>query len=333
MLLARTDHQLTRDEAARLLSLDRSVIDALISSGALLCHIRDGKESIPSTQFEALFRDSLMRLYHAQATSGGTTEEIETTIEGVEAAPEPQPVPVEAPPPLDDTPEFVMHSVGENVVDAERPNLRVAPRYVPRKQIAGAFREVKFTILQISATGIRIRHDETLLPGEEARVTFALVSRAQSFVMRARVAWTSIAQRDDGPSFCISGLRITQNADQLRRAVELLREARDVEPEKITKRQKSAPSALTGLSDDDVASIIRAVRRFTADPVEASRWYSRARFSLADEQVRQSAPTRARDREEVVGIWEYLDRRMDLKAVAGVVNWMRSTRTSAAAAV
>lgn len=332
MLLARTDHQLTRDEAARLLSLDRSVIDALISSGALLCHVRDGKESIPSTQFESLFRDSLMRLYHAQATTGGTTEEIETTIE-LETAPEPQPVAVEAPPPVDDTPEFVMQSVGENVVAGERPNLRIAPRYVPRKQIGGAFRDVKFTILQISATGIRIRHDETLLPGEEARVTFALVSRAQSFVMRARVAWTSIAQRDDGPSFCISGLRITHNADQLRRAVELLRESRDVEPEKVTKRQKSAPSALTGLSDDDVASIIRAVRRFTADPVEASRWYSRARFSLADDQVRQSAPARARDREEVVGIWEYLDRRMDLKAVAGVVNWMRNTRTSAAAAV
>jgi hypothetical protein len=332
MLLSPPDHQLTRDEAARLLSLDRTVINALVASGSLLCHVRDGKETIPSAQFETLFRDSLLRLYHAQAVARRPVDEVETAIEGLELE---VPATVGATPePIigDDTASFLMRSIGEAPVDEEeRPNLRIAPRYIPRKQLSGAFREIKFTILQISATGMRIRHEETLLPGEEARLTFAMVSRSQSFVVRARVVWTSIAQRDDAPSFCISGVRVTQNADQLRRAVELLREAREVEPERITRRKSAAPSALTGLSDDDVAAIIRAVRHFTADPVEASRWYSRARFSLSEEQVRQAAPTRARDREEVVGIWEYLDRRMDLKAIAGVITWMRNARTTATA--
>jgi hypothetical protein len=66
------------------------------------------------------------------------------------------------------------------------------------------------------------------------------------------------------------------------------------------------------------------MEKFAADPLEATRWYSRGRFALSDENVRRVAPQRPRDREEVLGLWEYLDRQVDIGKIAGVVNWMRA---------
>ena len=77
-----------------------------------------------------------------------------------------------------------------------------------------------------------------------------------------------------------------------------------------------------------LVEIIRAVRKFASDPAEATRWYARARFAIADDEVRRAAPRGAREREEVVGVWEYLHRRIDLKAVAGVVQWIRNSQAA-----
>jgi hypothetical protein len=72
-----------------------------------------------------------------------------------------------------------------------------------------------------------------------------------------------------------------------------------------------------------MALVTAAIERFANDPVEANRWYSRARFSLSDENVRRLAPPRPRDREEVLGIWEYLERQVDIGKIAGVMSWVR----------
>jgi hypothetical protein len=47
---------------------------------------------------------------------------------------------------------------------------------------------------------------------------------------------------------------------------------------------------------------------------------------------RRRAGPRADDREEALAVWEYLGRRLNLKAVAAVLAWVRSTRSAAAAA-
>jgi len=175
----------------------------------------------------------------------------------------------------------------------------------------------------MSSTGLRIRHREPLMPGDEAKVSFALMKPARSFVLRARVVWTSLA-RSGEEQVSISGLRIIEHADRLSRAVELLQAAHELQRERrITSRRESDVSHLTGISDDEIALVTGAMRRFANDPVEASRWYSRARFALADEEVRRIAPPRPRDREEVLGIWEYLERQIDLVKVTGVVTWAR----------
>ena len=178
-------------------------------------------------------------------------------------------------------------------------------------------------------SGLRIRTQERLHPGEEARLSFAIQNPPKSFVMRAKVVWTSVAQRGDGPTFLISGIRVVANDDRLEEAIEMLRNARELILDESRRRGRNLPLQVSGLADDDVVAIIRAVRRFASDPTEATRWYTRARFAIADAEVRSAAPRGARDREEVVGIWEYLQRKIDLRAVAGVVQWIRNSQVAA----
>ncbi|HEX6085293.1 MAG TPA: PilZ domain-containing protein [Thermoanaerobaculia bacterium] len=297
----------TVEQTAAILDLPPSIVDKLVRSGQL----PSNADGVPASEIQSYLSQSLIRLFQAQANAQPVAE------------------PAAEPEPAADA-SLITRSIAEYEVEArgETPELRVAPRYVPRRQLGGTFRDTRFTLMQLSTTGLRIRHDETLRPGDVARITVSLQRPARTFAMQARVVWTSIAQRGDSPTFCISGIRVI-DLGPLQQVIHHLREARDLQPDEGRRRNVSP---LSGLTDEEVASIIRIVRRFSADPVEAGRWYSRARFALADEQVRAAAPQRARDREEVVGVWECLDRSIDIPKIASVVTWLRQTRASAAEA-
>ena len=347
---------LTRDEITRLLGITPEVIDALLDSGQILCHVRRGETRIPLEQLETFFRDSLIRLYQAEvapAPAGQTREE---------QAPEPRQLPeiwhdahprqAEEGDPFEDSygetsqpyasepdaPFATAPSPDESSTETDagveplitmesvedRPDLRIAARYVPLRQISGIIGDVKFTVLQLSATGLRIRHQEQLLPGDEAKLSFALLRPARSVVLRARVVWTSIARAGED-RFSISGLRVVEYAERLVRAIQDLNAVHELQPERrqTSRREHDALTMLSGIRDEEIALVTAAMQKFANDPVEASRWYARARFALSDENVRRAAPQRPREREEVLGIWEYLDRQVDIPKVVGVVAWMR----------
>jgi hypothetical protein len=321
MLLHDSTTQLTRDDLARSLSLPRTAIDALAASGSL-----PSDERIALRDVERLLQDALLRLYHAEVVSRTTQPSV--------AEPEEESITIEAAPdlPTDEPSPVITRTFDEFQRDAdEGSDSRFAPRYVPRRAIGGVFNKTKFTVMQISSTGLRIRHDETLLPGEEARLTFALLQPAQSIIIRARVVWTRVASRG-GASFCISGLRVTEHQERLRRALEMLRESRLIDLEPATARrgssQSEVPAAIHGLSDDEVASILRAARRLADDPIEANRWYSRARFATADAAVRKALPQQTRDRDRILSVWEMLERKIELTKVAGVLAWTRNARAA-----
>lgn len=325
MLLDQTTF--TRDELCRVLRLGPSVVDALLGSGVVPVKHVKGEKVVDGGQLERLFSESLLQLYqaHAQREQAKVASVVENVASSEEAELE-----LEIEPPA---PTIVRTSdEHEPIALEDHTDLRLAARYTPRRQLAAMFRDVKVQVLQLSNTGLRIRHTEALRPGEDARLSVALPQPQRSFVMRARVVWTSIAQSGSGPSFFISGLRVTANGERLATAVDLLRANHDLQLAPSDDRRRKArevPPAVNGLADEDVAAIIRAVRKFASDPAEATRWYTRARFAVADEAVRKAAPRGGRERDEVLGIWEYLQRRVDIDAVAGVMRWIRSSKANA----
>jgi hypothetical protein len=326
----------TRADAIELLGLPAVVIDALVLSGHLRPESVDGQHLIPAEQFEALFRDGLLSLYKAVATSRQpvATEAHEETEIDLDATDEEQQAVGEGTPPGSDgdgTQEERQPLIIEEEAEVEKPDLRRRPRFIPRRQIDGVFNRVRFSVVQISDSGLRIRHHEPLLAADEGKVSFALLNPPRSFLLKAKVVWTSIARYgEDQGTFWISGLRATEHADRLSEAMELLLEARQLEPDRRAKPRPAKvflpPGGVAGASDEEVAEVIKVAHRFGADPMEATRWYARAKFALTDERVRRSAPLKMRDRDEVLAIWEYLDRRIEIAKVHAVVAWMRKTR-------
>jgi hypothetical protein len=331
---------LTREEVSRTFGLDTDVIDALTDSGRLLCHVRDGEVRIPLAQLEAFFREGLIAAYRAEAGEAAPARVVvEQPRERIEVAPAPvfiaPPEREPEPEPIPEPVRFEAPAIEVHNEPLEEPaDTRAAPRYIPRRQIDGVFGNVRFSIVQLSSTGFRIRHNEELLPGDEARLSFALLNAAQSFAMRARVVWTSVAREKEGDSrpFFISGLRVTEHADRLARAIEILRAAHELEPDRraISRGSVNSPVPTTA-SDEEVAMVMKAVQRFADDPVEASRWQARARFALSDPDVRRYAPAKPRDREEVLAVWEFVDRQIDVPKITEVMAWMRRSRAGAGA--
>ena len=291
--------------------------------------MKRGEARIPVEQLEAFLRDSLMRLYRAQAADHQVLVVREPAAEPEqEPSQQTEPAPPSEPPAVEAPPQFTLsppaQAQPESIEEEEEPpDLRIASRYVPLRQIDGIFGETKFSLLQMSATGLRIKHRDALLPGTEAKVSFALMKPARSFVVRARVVWTSIARAGDD-RFSISGLRVTAHQERLSRAIDLLKSANELQPERRAQTRRASDAvAVEEISDEEIALVTGAIQKFASDPVEASRWYSRARFSMADENVRRAAPERPREREEVLGIWEYLDHQVEIPKIAGIVGWVR----------
>jgi Tfp pilus assembly protein PilZ len=324
----------TREELSELLSVPLDVVDALLDSGRVLCHVKGGEPRIPLAQLEEFLRDALLRLYAAESWT--SSEPMRAIAEPEpepqpEPEPEPEPEPQPAPAPVVAAAAPIFASPApeprpQRAAQRAEPEQRIATRYVPLRQLGGIFGDTKFVIMQLSSTGLRIRHNEPLMPGDEAKLSFALLRPARSVVVRAKVVWTSIA-KSGSDRFSISGLRIIEHQDRVAAAIDSLRASNELQPERRgnLRRATDTMSVISGISDEEMALVTAAVQKFASDPVEASRWYSRARFALSDESVRRAAPERPRDREEVLGIWEYLDRQIDISKIAGVVTWMRSS--------
>lgn len=325
----RLKHSLSRSEVSQLLDIDLATVDGLVESGNILCRYQRGEPRIPLDQLESFFRAALVKIYRAEAAGNVPIEE-----------PKPEPVPMREPDPEPDeplpTPDHdpepePPRALPEHVAIAapapppdEKPEQRAAARYVPLRQIDGIFGEMKFSIMQMSSTGLRIRHRDALMPGTEAKVSFALLKPARSIVVRARVVWTSVARQGDD-RISISGLRILEHQERVARAIDLLKASNELQPERRAQARRTTDALVPveDVTDEEIALVTSAVQKFASDPVEAGRWYSRARFSLSDENVRRAAPERGRDREEILGIWEYLDRQVDIPKIAGIVGWMR----------
>src|ERR1051326_8938351 len=194
-------------ESGLLLDLPDDLVDALIASGRFLCHVRDGETRIPLDQLEAFFRDGLIRVIRAAAMVEPASQLRQRDQEEQEEKEE-----------VIAAPAMVIEPA-----EVKKRNARHAPRFIPRRQIGGIFKDVKFSIVQISASGFRIRHNDPLIPGDDAKLTFALMNPPRSFLVRARVVWTSVAhyENDDANTFCISGLRVTAHEERVKNAIDI----------------------------------------------------------------------------------------------------------------
>lgn len=209
-------------------------------------------------------------------------------------------------------------------------DLRKADRFVADERISGSFGAASITIVDLADQGAQIEHAQPLRLGLKARFWFKRADIAVS--AQALVVWSHLSKHPNGEGKYLyrTGLRIEEDiedfGDALRKLVRggilhrdteaLDRKRRRIEEKEHEKWGKPVMKMLRAEHDvpSDQALLIQHAReRLRSHPDEALKWYHRAKYALAEQKV-DPMPYR----EDVLAVWEYLERSVPLPVIVRV---------------
>ena len=218
-------------------------------------------------------------------------------------------------------------------------NSRGPERFFLTEPLAGSFGSASVTILNISVDGLKVEHAQPIRLGTRARLWF---KRAEiSVSVQAVVVWSHLSKtpNDKGKLLYHSGMRIENGSDEYGLAVQSLihRGVARADTESLERkrqrlaertREKNATPTMKMIRQeedipaDQVLLIQQARERLRTHPEEAQKWYNRARYAITQGGAYVAAEMR--NREDVLAVWEYLERSVDL---ATIVRVFEKTRT------
>jgi hypothetical protein len=211
-------------------------------------------------------------------------------------------------------------------------DLRTIERYVVAEPLSGSFGAVAITLMDIAEQGAQIEHAQPLRLGARARLWFKRGNITAS--VHALVIWSRLSEKpnDEGKLLYRSGLRVEESQESFAPAIQALADhgviRRDTESLERKRRKfveraqekSSKPSVkmikTEEVSPDQALLIQHARERLQNDPEEARKWYNRARYAI----VESASPIAAeiRGREDVLAVWEYLERSVPLAVIQRV---------------
>lgn len=211
-------------------------------------------------------------------------------------------------------------------------DLRTIERYVVAEPLSGSFGAAAVTLMDIAEQGAQIEHAQPLRLGARARLWFKRGDVASS--VHAMVIWSRLSEKpnDEGKLLYRSGLRVEGAEENFAPAIQALADhgviRRDTESLERKRRkfvereqEKSSKPSVKMIRTEDVSPdqallIHHARERLQNDPEEARKWYNRARYAI----VESSSPIAAeiRGREDVLAVWEYLERSVPLSVIVRV---------------
>jgi hypothetical protein len=212
---------------------------------------------------------------------------------------------------------------------------RAADRFIVIEPLPGSFGGAAVTILNMAHQGVQIEHAQPLRLSTKARLWFKHGAVAAS--VQGTVLWSHLSRtpNEQGKLLYRSGVRIDEDMKPFRDAMEKLATngliRLDVESlERKRRRIEELERARTGaptvtlmrgveatIPSDQVLLIQQARERLQANPDEALKWYNRAKFSTTDETI-------LHHREDVLAVWEYLDRSVDLATILRVIDGVKA---------
>ena len=212
-------------------------------------------------------------------------------------------------------------------------DLRSTDRYILMEKLSGSFGSAQVTLIDLGEQGVQIEHTQPLRLATKGRLWF---KRAQvSVSLHAFVVWSrlSTSPNDQGKYPYRSGLRIDEGAEEFLSAMQMLAEhgviKRDDDSlnrkrKRIEEReqQKSGKPTMkfvpteSDISPDQVLLVQHARARLKENFDEAQKWYSRAYFAIRDGRTGVSSD--ASYPEDVLAVWEYLERSVPLSTIKRV---------------
>ena len=203
---------------------------------------------------------------------------------------------------------------------------RSTARFLTDERIEGTFSASGTTlpviVRDLSVTGAQIEHASPLRPALRGRLCAGKLDAA------ATVIWTRMSV----PGVYRSGLHLDEKLDVVAAQIRgmladgSIHKGEDTirEREEARRRREEARLKLVGGVTGGAVPIglapgtlreIRAARQWMlSHPHDAVKWYQRAKMTATEEML-QIAGSGKRNREDVLAVWEYLERRFDLRDV------------------
>jgi len=215
--------------------------------------------------------------------------------------------------------------------------LRAGERLVAREPLSGMFGATEVTLFDLGPLGAQVEHAHPLRLGITGRLS--IHRDGVETVVSARVVWSKLSKTPNqhGKYLYRSGLRIEEQPTDfllalhslargglIRRdpnALERKRQYIETKQQQQLQRQSGAfkPVAMPAETIPPAqAGLVRQARALLrTHPDEAQKWYNRARYAITDVES-AAASELVRDRDEVLAVWEYLQRTVPIPVIVRV---------------
>ncbi len=214
-------------------------------------------------------------------------------------------------------------------------DLRGSERYVVTERLPGSFGAAEVVLINLAEQGAQIEHAQPLRLATKGRLWFKRGDVSVS--LHAFVVWSRLSKtpNEQGKYLYRSGLRIDEGVSEFVSAMQRLAEHRVItrdnesldrkrqrheerEQEKAGKPVMKRVPTESDISPDQVLLIRHARDRLRANFDEAQKWYSRAYFALRDGRTGVVSSELQRYPEDVLAVWEYLERSVPLSTIKRV---------------
>jgi uncharacterized protein YbjT (DUF2867 family) len=199
---------------------------------------------------------------------------------------------------------------------------RTTARFVSKDPVDATFTAattMPVMLRDVSVIGAQIEHAHPVRPAMQGRLSIGDLEAP------ATVVWTRLT----GPGQYRSGLRIEAPLEVVAAAIRDLlargvvrkgedtirqREEAKIERQKSRMRLTGLESTAASLTVNDIRNIRDARKWMQSHPEDAIKWYYRARATATEDHLRIAGSGRT-NREDVLAVWEYLERGFDLRDV------------------
>ena len=219
-------------------------------------------------------------------------------------------------------------------MDPHVEDLRGRDCYRVTEKLSGSFGAAEVTLIDLAAEGVQIEHAQPLRLATKGRLWF---KRGEiSVSLHAFVVWSRLSKtpNDQGKYLYRSGLRFDEAVGDYPAAMNALIDRGVIEPDTMSlarkkKRFEERAQDKVGkpivrmvptesdISPDQVLLVQHARARLKDNFDEAQKWYSRAYFAVRDGRAGKAADV-SRYPEDVLAVWEYLERSVPLATIKRV---------------
>jgi hypothetical protein len=218
-------------------------------------------------------------------------------------------------------------------------NIRGSERFMLTEPLTGSFGSASITIMNISTDGLMAEHSQPIRLGTQARLWFKRADIAVS--VQALTVWSRLSRIPNpaGKYLYNSGVRVETTGNEYTMAVQALvdRGVAIQDNESLEKKRQRLAERTKEIAGQKVMKIIRqefdiapdqlllvqhARERLRSHPEEALKWYNRAKYAIAQENT--YVASEIRNREDVLAVWEYLERSIDLSTIVRAFEKLRS---------